>query len=98
MPINVLIIREIDKYIRTESGGSHRIFAEKLRISQSTLSRHIRYMKKYGAPILYDYYRKTHYYEDNGCFEIIIRYKHPEQCVEQHKNNLKWSSIEHSVP
>ena len=73
MPINVLLIREIDKYIRNKSGGLHKVFAKKLSVSQSTLSRHIRFMKENGAPISYDYMQKTHYYDRTGWFDISFR-------------------------
>ena len=87
MPINVLLIREIDKYIRSESGGSHRVFAKKLGVSQSTLSRHIRFMKNNGAPICYDYDRKTHFYDDIGEFVIVIGFKQSIKHAAQHTND-----------
>ena len=85
MAINVITIREIDKYIRTASGGSHKEFATKLGISQATLSRHIRYMKNNGAPIEYDYLFHRHYYKGGGYFLVDLRFIAPKHAAE-HKN------------
>ena len=74
MPVKAILIREIDKYIRSKSGGSHKEFAQKLDVSQATLSRHIRYMKDFGAPIVYDRTARRHYYSEIGYFLIDIRF------------------------
>ena len=87
MLINVETIQEIDKYIRSRSGGSHKVFADKLRISQSTLSRHIRFMNENGASIVYDFMEQTHYYAETGYFLIDIRFVHKKHVAKHKKNN-----------
>ncbi len=85
MLINVLLIREIDKYIRTASGGSRKVFAKKLGISPATLSRHIRYMKNKGAPIVYDYTAERHYYSEIGYFLVDIRFVYQKHAAKHKK-------------
>ena len=84
MTIKVWIIKEIDKYIRTASGGARKVFAKKLGISPATLSRHIRYMKERGAPIEFDRTAGRHYYTETGYFLVDIRFVNGKP-VEKHK-------------
>lgn len=81
MKIDVKTVKEIDKYIRTASGGTHGAFAIKLGISPSSLSRLIRFMRDLGAPIGFDRMRRTHFYTVEGYFSIDIQFVEKENAA-----------------
>lgn len=85
MTINLWIIRELDKYIRTASGGMRKVFLQKLGISPATLSHHIRYMKNMGVPIVSDYTAGCHFYSDSGYFLVDIRFVYGKNAVKHKK-------------
>ena len=75
MTFNAKRLSEINLYIKTKATGNPDKFAERLRISKSTLTRYISFMRKSKAPIRYDYVMCTYYYEEEGTFEIGFRHK-----------------------
>ena len=64
------IIQRIDKLIRLQATGTPDEFANKLGIVKSTLYTYINAMKDMNAPIKYDKYKQSFYYEDEGSFVI----------------------------
>jgi predicted DNA-binding transcriptional regulator YafY len=72
----ITVIRRIDKMnylIRSKRTGTPIQFAEKLEISESTLYQHLNDLRELGAPIAYDKFRQTYYYET--CGEIKIHFE-----------------------
>jgi predicted DNA-binding transcriptional regulator YafY len=63
-------LQRMDFLISTKSTGSPQHFASKLEISVSTLYEYIVLMKSRGAPIKYDKYRQTYFYEEPGFFQL----------------------------
>lgn len=60
----------IDQLISTKATGTPQKLAEKLEISESTLYEYFSVMRELGAPIKYDKFKNTYYYEINGRFKI----------------------------
>ena len=66
---------KIDYLIAKKSTGSPSEFAKKLDISESTLYEYLNELKVKGAPILYNKYKATYFYEEEGKFKIILEKK-----------------------
>ncbi|MBX9783112.1 MAG: HTH domain-containing protein [Chitinophagaceae bacterium] len=60
----------IDYLIARRATGTPQELADKLEISESTLYEYISVMKDLGAPIKYDKFKNTYYYEVSGRFKI----------------------------
>ena len=60
----------IDQLIYRKATGTPQHLAEKLDISESTLYEYFAVKRELGAPIKYDKFRNTYYYEINGRFKI----------------------------
>ena len=64
------LLRKIDRMnelIRRASTGPPAEFAEKMKISESTLYNYLNFLKyELNAPISYCRYRKTYYYDKKG--------------------------------
>lgn len=69
---NILIerIQRIDHLIRIKGTGTAADLADRLGISRAQIYRYISLMKENGAPIEYDHYRETYYYNPEGSFII----------------------------
>jgi hypothetical protein len=63
----------IDFFIRTKSTGSPDDFCERLDISKSTLFEYLKIMKEHGAPIKWDKYKNSYYYEFEGKFKFFFK-------------------------
>jgi predicted DNA-binding transcriptional regulator YafY len=57
------LIERADKFIHLKATGTPKDFAATLCISRATLFRLLEYLKSTGAPIKYNKYRETYYYE-----------------------------------
>ena len=66
---------KIDYLITKKSTGSPSEFAKKLDIGESTLYEYLNELKVKGAPILYNKYKETYFYEEEGKFKIIFEKK-----------------------
>jgi hypothetical protein len=64
----------MDELILRRCTGSPAAMALKLDISQTTLFAYLSIMKRLGAPIRYNKYKKTYYYEEDGCFKLGFCY------------------------
>ena len=74
MTVNIHLLETLDYFIASRSGGNHKELAEKLGISQATLSRQLKLMKELGAPIKYDRFMQRHYYAEHGHFVVKLKF------------------------
>lgn len=56
----------INRLIKTKSTGTPDQLAKRIHVSKRTIFEFIKVMKEFGAPIKYDRYRRTYFYEDGG--------------------------------
>lgn len=63
---------KIDYLIAKKGTGNPATFANKLNISESTLYEYLNELKEKGAPILYNKYKETYFYYEEGRFKIIF--------------------------
>jgi Mn-dependent DtxR family transcriptional regulator len=68
-------IERIDQLIRIKGTGTADQLAEKLGISRRSVFNLLNEMKEKGAPIKYDQYRGSYYYDEEGYFKIAIYFK-----------------------
>ncbi len=66
-------INLIHEMIQRESTGTSDIFSSILHISQRQLFNIIEELRIMGAPILYDKFRKTYYYEYDFEIELVFK-------------------------
>jgi predicted DNA-binding transcriptional regulator YafY len=67
----------IDQLIARKATGTPQELADKLEISESTLYEYFSVMKDLGAPIKYDKFKNTYFYEVNGRFKIKFFEENP---------------------
>ena len=70
MTVNTGLLKEIDGLINLKSTGNPERFASKIGVSVATLYRYLNFMKENGAPVKYNYFRKTYYYLEKGSVKI----------------------------
>ncbi len=63
---------KIDYLISRKATGNPSTFAKRLDISESTLYEYLSELKEKGAPIYYDKYRETYFYNEEGRFKIFF--------------------------
>lgn len=63
-------IRKIDHLITKKNTGKPAEMAVRLDCSMTTLFTYIAMMRSMGAPIRYNKYKQTYYYEEEGSFVI----------------------------
>lgn len=63
-------IKRIDHLIRIKGTGTPVQLADKLGLSERSVYEYINLMKDFGAPIKFDAYRETYYYETEGHFFV----------------------------
>lgn len=63
-------LKRIDYLIARKATGSPAMLAEKLEISETTLFEYLSIMRECGAPIKYEKFRQSYYYEYEGNFAI----------------------------
>lgn len=78
-------IERIDQLIRIKGTGTAEQLAEKLGISRRSVFNLLNEMKEKGAPIKFDQYRGSYYYDEEGYFKISFYFKRKEY-YEQIKN------------
>ncbi|HEX6981742.1 MAG TPA: HTH domain-containing protein [Balneolaceae bacterium] len=67
-------IRRLDAMIRRKSTGSPKELADKLDISERWLYKFLEELKEeFDCPIIYDHYRESYVYEEQG--EMIIGFR-----------------------
>ena len=71
-------IERIDKLIRIKGTGTANELAEKLGISRKSVYNLLNEMKERGAPIKFDQFRGSYYYDEEGYFKISIYFKRKE--------------------
>ncbi len=72
MTLNTRRFKSIDALIRTEATGTPKMFAEKLDVSIATIYRDLRFMKNAGAPIDYNFLKRSYYYKITGSMRILF--------------------------
>lgn len=65
-------LTRIDYLIRIKGTGTPVQLAEKLGISERTVYEYLNLMKEFGAPIKFDPYRESYYYEVEGNFLVCF--------------------------
>lgn len=70
-------LKRIDYLIARKATGSPTALAGRLGISETTLFHYLAILKEHGAPIQYEKFRQSYYYEYTGKF--IIEFKPDEQ-------------------
>jgi hypothetical protein len=66
----------LNYYIQNKCTGSRSELAAKLEISVSTLQEYINFMKDFlEAPIVYDHYRKSYVYQEDGGLDFAFQRK-----------------------
>jgi predicted DNA-binding transcriptional regulator YafY len=63
-------ITRIDNLIRMKATGTPGQLAERLGVSERSVYEYISLMKELGAPIKFDSYRESYYYDEEGSFTI----------------------------
>ena len=63
-------ITRIDNLIRMKATGTPAQLAERLGMSERSVYEYISLMKDLGAPIKFDSYRESYYYDEEGSFNI----------------------------
>ena len=63
-------LERIDSLIRMKATGTPAQLADRLEISERSVYEYINLMKDLGAPIKFDTYRQTYYYDEEGSFNI----------------------------
>ena len=63
-------LTRIDYLIRIKGTGTPVQLAEKLGMSERTVYEYLNLMKEFGAPIKFDTYRQSYYYEEQGGFNL----------------------------
>lgn len=72
-------LTRIDSLIRIKGTGTPVRLAEKLGISERTVYEYLNLMKEFGAPIKFDPYRESYYYEVDGHFLVsFLSYDHSD--------------------
>lgn len=70
MIINTIRLNKLNELILNEATGRPKLLARSLRVSESTVYRDLSFMKLKGAPIRYNYGKRTYYYEYTGNFQF----------------------------
>lgn len=63
-------ISRIDYLIRIKATGSPSELARRLGISERSVYEYLNLMKEFGAPIKFNNFRQTYYYDGDGMFNI----------------------------
>ncbi|WEK35471.1 MAG: HTH domain-containing protein [Candidatus Pseudobacter hemicellulosilyticus] len=63
-------LERIDQLIRIKATGTPTELADKLGISERSVYEYLNLMKEFGAPIKFNSYRQSYYYDEEGCFQI----------------------------
>lgn len=70
MDIRKIII--INKKIQNQHTGTPKQLAHKMNLSERTIFNYLNFMKKeLKAPIMWDHFNSTYYYEENGSLDFI---------------------------
>lgn len=88
-------LARIDHLIRIKGTGSPVQLAGKLGVSERSVYEYINLMKEFGAPIKFDAYRETYFYEKEGHFYVSF-ICHPE--IAKNINGMDSHSSEHQIP
>jgi predicted DNA-binding transcriptional regulator YafY len=76
VPKKIIIrLEQIDCLIYKKSTGNPKVFASKLGISESTLYEYLNELKELGAPILYNKFKETYFYYEEGNLKIKFEKK-----------------------
>lgn len=76
-------IERIDHLIRIKGTGTATELAGKLGISRRSVYNLLNEMKEMGAPIEFDQFRGTYYYNEEGYFKISFYFKRTESFVQR---------------
>ncbi|MFT3823007.1 MAG: HTH domain-containing protein [Chitinophagaceae bacterium] len=79
----LLRLQRIDHLIRIKNTGTPAQLAKRLGVSERTVYEYLNLMKDFGAPIKFNNYRQSYYYDQDGCFSVSFS---PSQQV---KNGTK---------
>ena len=63
-------LERIDHLIRIKATGTPTELASKLGISERSVYEYLNLMKELGAPIKFNSYRQSYYYDEDGGFNI----------------------------
>lgn len=63
-------LERIDQLIRIKATGTPTELASKLGISERSVYEYLNLMKELGAPIKFNSYRQSYYYDEEGSFTI----------------------------
>ena len=69
-------LTRIDYLIRIKGTGTPIQLARKLGLSERSVYEYLNLMKEFGAPIKFDNYRETYYYEKDGHFLVSFLTRH----------------------
>lgn len=65
-------LHQIDEMIQKRDTGTPKDLGKKLDLSLRTVYWYLAFMRKLGAPILYDYKKRTYYYSQSGTFVMAF--------------------------
>jgi predicted DNA-binding transcriptional regulator YafY len=65
-------LARIDYLIRHKATGSPSELAKRLGISERSVYEYLNLMKEFGAPIKFNNFRQTYYYDGDGMFNIAF--------------------------
>ena len=63
-------LQQMDELIARRATGNPAVMAVRLNFSQTTLFAYLSIMRDLGAPIKYNKYKQTYYYEEEGNFVL----------------------------
>lgn len=70
LPSFVIRLERINHLIKTKATGNPRQLSQRLHISERLLYQYIALLKEMGAPIQYDRFRETYFYEAGTGFSL----------------------------
>lgn len=79
-------LNRIDNLIRMKATGTPVQLAERLGVSERSVYEYISLMKDLGAPIKFDSYRQSYYYDEDGSFAISFFPKNSNDSTGKKKN------------
>ncbi len=72
-------LKNIDSLIQTQSTGSPKELAKKMNMSERMIYRYLHNLRGLGAPISYNYEKRSYMYTDNVFLKVAFEYQSKDQ-------------------
>jgi predicted DNA-binding transcriptional regulator YafY len=81
-------LARIDHLIRIKGTGTPVQLASKIGVSERSVYDYLNLMKEFGAPIKFDTYRETYYYEEDGYFLVTFLPRGKISRIDRHGSQI----------